>query len=93
MNLLSLAGMGRSVRSAARGVPAQLIEIVRNEPIDVKDKLEAVMNDVTTIKPKTRTFSNEISDDILETAAFSGNGRVANFHPPDVHRSVFCPGP
>ena len=51
------------------------------------------MNDVSHDQTEDAAFSNEISDDILETAAFSGNGRVNNFTQWMCTALFFCPGP
>jgi hypothetical protein len=50
------------------------------------------MNDVPHDQTEDAAFSNEISDDILETAALSG-GRVNNFTQWMCTALFFCPGP
>ena len=51
------------------------------------------MDDMTHCQSEHATFTYEIPDDILETAAFSGNGRMNNFTQWMCTALFFCPGP
>ena len=51
------------------------------------------MGDLSHDQSEDAIFTHEISDDILETAAFSGNGRMNNFTQWMCTALFFCPGP
>jgi hypothetical protein len=51
------------------------------------------MDDTTHDQTEDATFSYEFSDDVLENAALSGNGRANNFTQWMCTALFFCPGP
>ena len=51
------------------------------------------MDDMSHDQSEDATFTHEISDDILEAAAFSENGLMNNFTQWMCTALFFCPGP